>query len=390
MAVPEHDDLMSDLICHNCRSSRLELETGFERLHRVTSDCKPWPPGGMLATCADCGLVQYVTTEQWSKDADAIYRGYTIYHQSGGVEQSVFEGGSGKGSLRSDVIIRALIDHHALPDAGSLLDVGCGNGGFLKACHPALPEWDLQGSEVDDKYKAHVEALPGVTRMHAAPLDEIPGTFDVISLVHVLEHIPDPAGFLGQLTDRLKPDGVVFVEVPNCRANPFSLLIADHASHFSPQSLAGVARRAGMDPTMVSDAWVQREISMVARLVKDDAVSSGEVRDGAAIVGGHDWLKEVHQQVRNLSELGEFGIFGTSIAATALEAQTGNRAAFFVDEDPNRRGKQHLDKPILAPDQLPRGASVFVALPPVQAEQVVTRLRGLNLDLNLEAPGKLP
>ena len=100
--------------CHLC-SGILDVATEFSRFTRVTSDCKPWPPGGILGWCQSCGLVQTVTSPTWQREADEIYRGYAIYHQSGGAEQSVFVTSDRTGSPRSEVIVRALHQSCKLP-----------------------------------------------------------------------------------------------------------------------------------------------------------------------------------------------------------------------------------------------------------------------------------
>ncbi len=343
-----------------------------------------------MACCEACGLAQYVTNPTWQREADSIYKGYTIYHQSGGIEQSVFSQSDSKGSLRSDVIVESLLKFRTLPEKGKLLDIGCGNGGFIKACSPALPQWDLYGSEVDDKYKEHVEALPGVVTMHAGELSEIHERFDLITLIHVLEHIPAPSDFLKSLERLLNPGGIIFVEVPNCSVNPFALLIADHSSHFSKESLGMVGVLAGYSTQIVTDQWVSRELSMVlgSRASEDEEELSLPC-GGPEVLLGVTWLGEVHEQIRLMADSGEFGVFGTSIAATALEAQTGNKASFFVDEDPNRRGKTHLGKPILAPDMLKAGSSVYVALAEPQASAIRARLEALGIGLKIVTPRAL-
>ena len=101
--------------------------------------------------------------------------------------------------------------------------------------------------------------------------------------------------------------------------------------------------------------------------------------------GGNE-LARILNRVTPLLERPQFGLFGTAIAATWLDAQTGNRARFFVDEDPNRTGKTHFGRPILAPKDLPRGATVFVALPEVLSGPISQRLRGLGLDLEVVVP----
>lgn len=376
---------MSDLKCHCCHSENLKTVPGSETLHRVTSDAKAWPPGSLIAHCRDCGLVQTVTTPEWLDDIKRIYETYTIYHQGGGTEQSVFKQQDGKGSLRSDVIIQALQDHHFLPEKGRLLDIGCGNGSFLQSCSRALPGWDLQGTEFDDKYKDMVEAIPGVSAMHGGKLEDVSGTFDVISMIHVLEHIPDPIPVLQGILPRLAPNGLLFVEVPNCERNPVMMLVSDHCSHFSDASLASMVYSAGFNVVDVSTEWVPRELSLVAT-----ATGRAEVRqpdsDPQRLLDGLDWLQQSYEQVEALNAAGPFGIFGTSIAATCLESQIGNKAAFFVDEDPARVGKEHLGKPIVAPADIGVGAAVYVALPHPLAGRIADRLKALGKDLKVTVP----
>jgi hypothetical protein len=137
--------------CHLCGSSQLEIAHGYSDLKRVTSDCKPWRAGGLLARCADCGLTQTVVNDNWRNECNEIYQHYTIYHQSCGVEQSVFAQGDGKSSLRSDRIVECLLKQSALPGSGRALDLGCGNGAFLRAFSKQAPQWQLYGNEFDAK-----------------------------------------------------------------------------------------------------------------------------------------------------------------------------------------------------------------------------------------------
>src|SRR5262245_12386602 len=117
----------SEIRCHHCASNQLRIARGYEKAGRVTSDCKPWPAGGTLALCEACGLVQTVADENWRKECEAIYTGYTIYYQGGGAEQATFNAASGAGEARSEAIVRSLRAHVTLPAKGRWLDVGCGN-----------------------------------------------------------------------------------------------------------------------------------------------------------------------------------------------------------------------------------------------------------------------
>ncbi len=375
--------------CHVCGSTELEWAAAYAALHRVTSDCKPWPPGGQLARCRACGFVQAPVTPQWQAEADRIYAGYTIYHQSGGAEQNVFQERSGAGQPRSAQLIAALRDACALPSRGRLLDVGCGNGSFLSAWSRLVPGWTLSGTEVSDKHKAQIEKIPGVERLFTGDITEIPGNFDVISLIHVLEHIPYPVAFLKRLREKLKPDGLLFIEVPDCQQNCFMLLVADHCSHFSPGLLAGVVQSAGFDVRHATNQWVAKEVSVVGRpLPGENEPRAVTLPQSVSLQVFNGWqqLRQILAKVQPLARESNFGLFGTAIAATWLDAQLNRAARFFVDEDVNRIGKTHLDRPIVSPADVPKGATIFVALPQPLAGNVAERLRQLGKELRVELP----
>jgi hypothetical protein len=130
-----------------------------------------------LARCPHCDLVQTLVTPAWRAEAAQIYTDYTIYHQSAGAEQQVFAGNTGAGSPRSERIIEALGQRVTLPSRGRLLDVGCGNGAFLASWSRLRPGWSLCGSEVNDKYRIQIEAIPGVERLYRSA-GRNPGQFD--------------------------------------------------------------------------------------------------------------------------------------------------------------------------------------------------------------------
>src|SRR5690349_19935409 len=196
-------------LCHQCGSAQLTLANGYAELMRVTSDCKPWGPGGQLGMCRKCGLIQAITRASWELEAEQIYSDYTIYYQSGGIEQSVFTVGSGEGQPRSNAVLTALSTHVGVPQIAVWLDAGCGNGAILKTCSQRLPEWRLFGLEVSDKNRSTVQGIRGVQAFYAGPIERIDRQFDVISMNHVIEHIPGPGGFLRSLTKKLKPGGLI-------------------------------------------------------------------------------------------------------------------------------------------------------------------------------------
>lgn len=375
--------------CHNCGRPVARMAGGYEELYRVTSDCKPWPPGGRMGWCEACGLVQAVTDQVWQNESHQIYSQYEVYHQSGGIEQTVFNPATGQGRSRSAAIVEGLLARASLPETGRLLDIGCANGGFLREFSRAMTGWRFCGSEFDTRHRSVVEAIPGVEKLYSGPLEKIPGRFDVISLIHVLEHIPAPTTLLGSVRDKLNPGGWLVIEVPDCHVNPFMLLVADHASHFSPGSLSAAVARAGFEVLQANDAWVAKEISLLARKTGKPPDAKGcecSAAEAESTFRNWEFLQHIAAKAADLKFADAFGILGTSIAATWLDKQTGQGCVFFVDEDPHRPGRQHEGRRILSVADIPSGASVFVALPLPMATKVAGRLQSTRPDVNFVTP----
>jgi SAM-dependent methyltransferase len=363
--------------CSICGGGTLEEMTDYRVLHRVTSDCRAWPAGGQLGVCRACGAVQKPADDAFLADIDAIYKSYTIYHQAAGAEQAVFEQASGLPASRSVKLLDTFRSRAGLKPTGRMLDVGCGNGATIRAFGEVAPGWTKAGTEFDGKYRAEVESIPSTEPLYVGPVEDVPGAFDVITMIHVLEHIVDPVAVLATLRGKLAPGGLLLIEVPHHPANPFELLIADHRSHFTADSLTRALVAAGYEIVSVATDWIPKELSVVARPATA-AVTMPPPIDAAAarerISDSLAWLRRTANHLRRLGAENALGLFGTSIAGTWLAAEAGNAISFFVDEDPNRVGRTYLGRPVYAPANVPAGTRVFVGLPSAVAAGICSRL----------------
>jgi SAM-dependent methyltransferase len=378
----------SDL-CAVCSSDQLQEIEGFASLARITSDCRPFPAGGCLYACSSCSAVQKRPSPQWLSEIGEIYSAYSSYYQSGGDEQIVFDRLSGRPRRRSDVFLERLVASGDWPDKGTALDVGCGNGVTLSSMSRALSDWQLNGFEMSNSGLQRLQAIPGFRRLFSGSLETIHGAFDLVTMVHSLEHFPSPAMALTELRPAVG-EGRLFIEVCNIDENPFDILIADHLMHFSPDTLSRLLRRCGFDPVTVATDWVHKEISLVARpnvlsvqideIVPSTKTDADKVR--CRILKYVAWLNEMMDTIENYAS-GEkaFGVFGTSIAATWIASQLGERIAFFVDEDESRVGKTHLGRSILHPRDVPSDSMVYLALAPTVASLIGKRLGTGNFSL---------
>jgi len=343
----------------------------------VTSDCRPAARTGALVVCPECCLTQTIVSDDWRGAADAAYRDYAIYKAADGAEQKV-AAGSGLES-RSRVIVGRVAERNSIPAEGKLLDFGCGNGGFLRAFAERFPRWRLEGAEVNQRYQATLESIPGFGQLHDVEPAALPGGYDAISLIHVLEHLEAPSSVLAALHEKCRTDGLLLIEVPAWRSNPFALMISDHASHFTPVTLQMVVDASGWTSAMVTDEWVPKELSLVASRHGEGAGAGAALNyddEKRALHAAIGWLASVMDEAKRIASSSKnFGLFGSAIAATWIYQGVADRVRFFVDEDPQRVGRTHLGLPILSPDNVPADADVFVGMAPSVADRVVAKHR---------------
>lgn len=132
--------------------------------------------------------------------------------------------------------IRERIDAHWLGDARTLrplagktaLDVGCGAG--LLAEPLARMGADVTGVDAAPENiaaaRAHAAGQGLAIRYQAGELAALPpATFDLVTSMEVVEHVADPAAFIGELAARLAPGGLMILSTPNRTALSKLLLV---------------------------------------------------------------------------------------------------------------------------------------------------------------------
>ena len=101
-----------------------------------------------------------------------------------------------------------------LSNKGKLLDIGAGTGDFLVTAKNF--GWSATGIEPNEKAKG-IAAKKGISFI-AATEEVEDNTFDVITMWHVLEHVPDVEEQIKELKRVLKPEGVLVIAVPNFKS----------------------------------------------------------------------------------------------------------------------------------------------------------------------------
>lgn len=133
-----------------------------------------------------------------------------------------------------------------LPGVWRYLDIGSSAGLLLQAFQGAYG-CQVVGVEPGEAYREFawnngLDVVPSLDELKTIEFDR----FDLISLAHVLEHLPDPVDYLSNLRKSfLEPEGWLLVEVPNLYAHD-SFEVA-HLASFSPHTLRQALSRGGYE-----------------------------------------------------------------------------------------------------------------------------------------------
>ncbi len=136
-------------------------------------------------------------------------------------------------------------------NGGRLLDIGCGVGFFLQSAKER--KWQVSGIELSS-LSADIARSSGVDvftgSIEDADLES--GSFDVITMWHVIEHLQRPSGALKKIYRALKKGGVLALETPNMdyyfkfKADKLNdVLRREHLYNFSSRTLTRLLENSG-------------------------------------------------------------------------------------------------------------------------------------------------
>lgn len=143
-----------------------------------------------------------------------------------------------------------------LPAVGMVLDIGCSEGSFLMQFKQA--GWETRGIEPSD-YAQYGQKVYGLDVQQISFEEaQLPQkAFDLVTALRVLEHLSDPKAFLERVKTLLKPDGFLYLEVPDAfkpRHHLAHFLGAGHLRLFTQESLIRFLKQSGFNPRVVDGA----------------------------------------------------------------------------------------------------------------------------------------
>lgn len=222
--------------CTLCRHNESE--------HLMTHIPQASRPSNVWVRCRVCGLV-YANprpSDEWLHD----------YYSNGGYRMMVFGTNDPVASIQDEVERSsrlATVVQRMTTKVERHLDIGSSTGAMLATVH-GLYESEEVGIELSQSYRdktleLFAEAEAQLPRLYTTLDDVEDETFDLITAIHVLEHMTDPVSFLNEAYGLLTDNGLLIVEVPNLYGGPTSPLMFPHLYGFSHQTLMHMLEEVG-------------------------------------------------------------------------------------------------------------------------------------------------
>ena len=159
---------------------------------------------------------------------------------------------------------------------GKILDIGCGTGEFLNTCKNA--KWETLGIEPDPDARKMAGTNFSLDIRDESEIKNLESeSFDVISMWHVLEHVPKLNERIEDLKRLIKPNGLIIIAVPNCNSldakiykeNWAAYDVPRHLYHFTPKDIELIFKNHSLELfktlPMIFDSYY---VSMLSEKIK--------------------------------------------------------------------------------------------------------------------------
>lgn len=159
--------------------------------------------GHTLVRCVDCDLV-FVRDLPTPDELAALYDS-DDYHTESEQRTKSF---TARAAVHSEVLERFS------PTKGRVLDIGCSDGYFLRNVRDR--GWSTSGVELSSRSVETARSVHGLDVV-TGTVDDAPwpaGSFDVVTMWDVVEHLPEPGAVLVRVSELLRPGGLLIMATP--------------------------------------------------------------------------------------------------------------------------------------------------------------------------------
>ena len=317
------------LICDSQKQIVLETKFNF-----VSSDIKKVKYSSNFLICENCGCLQKKINKKYLKNINTIYKNYEGFSKYNQIDQKkVIEGGA---SSRCELLFKKFLNKKKYNE---ILDYGSSNGAMLMPfinSNKKLFATDLK-CNLNTKI---LESKNFVKFINIKNFENSEKKFDLITMIHVLEHLHKPKEILSIITKKLKKNGIIFIQIPNFLFNPFDLCVYDHTIHFDRDSLNRLANACDLKILSIDDKLMNGEFSLILKKTKKTKKNKNIKKINFPVVKKIDYFKNFEKKILLIKNIKNISILGTSISSLSIKHNFQGKIKNIYDEDLSKIGKK--------------------------------------------------
>ncbi len=294
----------------------------------------------------------------------------------------------GKKIFRQEHQLDTLLSKVEFKSGTKILDYGCAKGTVLKRLHARKSDIVPYLFDVSRMYEPLWKAFLNPDRYASYnPKEEWVGLFDVITSFFAFEHVQDPLKELESIKKLCKPEGIIYMIVPNVYENAGDFIVVDHIHHYSELSLTYMFAKAGFEIIEIDKTSHFGAFIIVGRKSKQQLVLNTNSKTLEDINKTSQTLAEywssLQSKIDSYEELAgnkKAAIYGAGVYGNfiAISLKNFNNIVSFIDQNPLLLGKPILNRPVVLPGDISEDIEViYVGLNPSIATNAMAKL---NLD----------
>lgn len=329
----------------------------------------PLRTGFDVIVCDGCGFA-YADVGATQEDFDTYYAQFSKYE-----DRAISSGGESAIDAARFSVTAETIAGYIKNRNSRILDIGCANGGLLSA----LKKFGFTQLNGVDPSAACVDYISSKLQIQAytGSLFSLPdiGSFDIVILSHVLEHVRDLEKSLQSINAVLHEKGIVYTEVPDATRfslfnySPFQEFNAEHINYFSVKNLKNLFETNGFSNKDTGEKVMEISKGNYYPAIfgffekEKQSCKAALEKDISLVKSLEDYCSESSTELTRINSVlqdtirksPEIIVWGTGQFAMKLLAQTclcNATIKAFVDGNPINQGRILRSSPIISPEKV--------------------------------------
>jgi len=366
--------------CLVCNKKKLFALKHFHNM--VSSDIKKVNFKSKFYICSNCLIVQKDINKTFIKNINLIYKNYEGFNKFKDIDQKKIS--NGIANNRCQIIYERLIKK-IIKNKNIVLDYGSSNGAMIEPLLSDKKNILIEACDIKNNLSSKITKNKKFKKFNfsknfLSSQNKLIKKYDLITLIHVFEHLLDPLNDLKKLSKKLNKNGKIFIQIPNFYQNPYDLIVYDHTAHYTRESILNIANLAGMNVDKIYTNIIDCEFSIILSNKNFNNKKSKYLNNNNSfklIISNYDKsLSWLNNQIKKLTFIKSFNILGSSIAATWIHSYFISKKINFYEEDINKKNKIHLNKKIkILKMNRTKKLSLFLPFAPIKLLKILKRFK---------------